>query len=333
MPMFRDQQAPPPAFAAPSKLDASAKPPAAAPAKREDPAFSVAFGGRSRAIDPEPREAEPVRAAARPNASRSSGSRKVLVEVLHVDDGAIARLSRDPDLRDAFHAITLPASRGVDLAQDDAAERDRMRLLRFLSSQAPTEGHELREVMARRLAGPECYELPLLTIECELKPSFDEVEQLRATISIARAVAGADKRVAAVVQSSAEQLDGALPPTGDMAAALTRQIEQSMQQLSLPARYLERAVERALFEGRRFKKREVFGKSHLRVDIALGSGVKLPAYVDGSVASRLPLLPGFPAIALGTLRPREDAAEADKEAFAILALARRLDPRADRDHE
>ncbi|MBK8257937.1 MAG: hypothetical protein IPK82_35390 [Polyangiaceae bacterium] len=48
----------------------------------------------------------------------------------------------------------------------------------------------------------------------------------------------------------------------------------------------------------------------------------MPAYVTGTVVTKLPMLGTFPVVVLGELRPREDAQESHADAFVVWALGR-----------
>ncbi len=337
-PIFRD-----PLPAAPSPE--APKPPAGTPPKTADAAFASAFGASPRTRPAkDPKDGMSLREASDrasdggarreddrllPREPAGAPTRRALVDLLHFDHAVVTRLQRDGGLRELFAGTARPARRGVDAARGDDPDQDRMRLVRLLSSAPPTEGTELREVLQRRLAAPDVFELPLIVVEGELRASFDELELLRATIAVARPLGSGDKRIAPIVQHATEQLDASAPPTGDVAIALAHQIEQATQHLSLPARYVERAVERTLLEGRKLRRRDVFGGKQLRGELGLtGPYQHLPTYFSEDVAKRLPLLQSFQAILLGELRPREDAAETEREAFLAFAVARRLDPRS-----
>lgn len=342
VPVFREPL--PPARMAPV-VNAPTQGPSAQPAAKATRGDAPPAGGRAssatqgteRGAGFSAREASDAAADRSPWAARrrpavatdGEAPRRALVDLLHLDPDLAARLLRDPALQDEVAATGAPALRRTSdaAAKDDTADRDRARVVRFLSCATPTEGHELREVMQRRLAA-RVFELPLLLVEAELRPSFDELEVLRATIAVARPLASGDKRIAPIIQHAAEQLDAPAPPSGEVALALVRQIEQATQQLSLPPRWVEKSVERSLLDRRRFRRRDVFGGPMLRCELALPAPHQhLPTYVAEAAAPRLPLLSSFPAILLGELRPREDGAETEREAFLALAVGRRLDAR------
>ena len=77
-----------------------------------------------------------------------------------------------------------------------------------------------------------------------------------------------------------------------------------------------------MLEERHFKRRTVLGELRIRAELATPSGETVPAYVPAAVASKLPMLPSFPVVLLGELRPREDAQESHAEALLVLALGR-----------
>jgi hypothetical protein len=121
-----------------------------------------------------------------------------------------------------------------------------------------------------------------------------------------------------------------VPPRSDTALGLARQIEVGSASLSLPPRYVASEVERALLEGRKYKRRTLLGAARVRADLLIGRDASpFPFYVLDSVAASLPLLPSCPVTALCEVRPREDVAETASEALFAVALGRVLQSRAE----
>lgn len=257
-------------------------------------------------------------------------ARRAVVDLLYAQPELMTRVDRDPALRERTAVSSFGLRRAGEAAREKESgpEVDRLRILKLLSCAEPLMGGDLRAALDERLASSAGFEMPLLLIEGELQPSFDEVETLKLMLAATQPLSGNDKKLGGLVKVAAEMLGSSWPPTGDAALGLARQLEQAAKEAAIPARYLSQQVERALLEARHFKRRNVFGGPHLRADFASArDGAHLPMYVDEAVIPKLPLLSSIRVIALGELRPQEDNAETHADAFLALALARRVDVR------
>ncbi len=254
---------------------------------------------------------------------RAGVPRVALVDLLHHDADLADRITRDPHFRSSMAAL---GRNDLGSAAADPVVEARRRVLALLSTSEATEPSAARIAAELRLADPTLYELPLLVLEGELRPTFEEAKVLELTIAAAQPHTSRDRHLADLVKLATDLSASSWPPNGDAAASLAKQIEQGTHHLGLPPRYLASQIERALLVGRHFKRRPVFGASYLRLELTAGrADGALPVYVPEAVAARLPLLPAFTARLVAELRPREDASEAQPEALVALALARRMD--------
>lgn len=295
------------------------KPAIAEPALAAEPPSAVrpASAMSARAVSDLAAEKEQARAAAAPARASTGASRRNLVDLLHVASGLLARLDKERALLEAA---------GLAARRSQEGDVERQRVLRVLSCAQPADGPTLRSTIDAALADPDRLELPLVLVEGEVRPVYDDNETLRLTIAAAQPFATMDKRLAESIKIGQDMLSATLPPQRESMLAMARQIEQGVPASALPSKYLAQQVQRALLEQRAYKKRSVFGSQHVRVDLLLARSDKpLAAYVDAAVAEKLPLLPSLSVLALGELRPREDAGEPNPEAFAILALGRKLE--------
>ncbi|NUP07198.1 MAG: DUF2169 domain-containing protein [Polyangiaceae bacterium] len=244
-------------------------------------------------------------------------TRRALASILHFENGLGARVDREKHLNGAS---------SYSLVHRNADTDERTKVLRVLCTAVPTDGTNLKSHIESILRDTERMELPLVLVEGELKPVFDELETLKLTIAAAQPFAGADKKLSDMLRIANEMLASPLPAQREAALSLARQIEQSAAPSTMPPRYVAQQVQRALLEQRHFKQRNVFGGPHLRVDLLLSKSERpFVGYIDATASAKLPLLPSIPFIALGELRPREDALEQQPEAFYVAALGRRLE--------
>jgi hypothetical protein len=252
----------------------------------------------------------------------SAQRRHALVDLLAHDPALPQRLRRVP----AFAKVIAetgdrPAWVRPDEAREEPAggDRDRRDVLRVLSFVAPCDLPRVREIVEEAFDDAAQLDLPLVVVMGQLKPTHDELAILRATVQAGQPLSGANKALQAALKVLQEAIDGGVAPPGEATAALLRQAEQAAGPLW---GYLFAQVQRAVLEERHFKKRTVLGEPRIRADLTTPSGETVPAYVPAAVASKLPMLPSFPAVVLGELRPREDAQETHAEAFLVWALGR-----------
>ena len=256
-----------------------------------------------------------------------AATRRFLVDLLSFHPEVPRRIRRSksfvPLLADFSPPRALRRLDEADTERDkDRDERMRLEVLRVLSCGDPLDATGLANSVDLLLDDPNDLEIPLLLTSGELKPSFDEVEALRAAVKIAQPLSTTDKRLVSAVAVANEVL-GTSPST-DTALSLLKQLDGAVSALNLPARYLTDSVERALLDTRSYKKRIVLGEPRIRCDLTVAGGTALPCYVPESVGPMLPLLNSFSVVALVEVRPREDAFESHHEALVVAALGRLL---------
>jgi hypothetical protein len=304
-----------------------AKPAPVVPAK----GFDATFGSVRAASDAAAKKEASQERANRDASSRTEKQpprRHAVVDLLYFDAKIAPRLRTMPRFADVWTLPSKPRVQGVDAARTaDEPDRDRMTVLRVLSCGRVAEASEIRGALAESLEDVTDFDLPLVLVAGELRPSFDEVETLRATVAAAQLVAKSDKKVVPALTIAQEALAGPAPRP-DTALSLTRQIEQAAASLSLPPRYIPAQVERVLLEERKFKRRTLLGSPRVRAEIAMpGSSEVFLIYLPDAPSASLPLLPGWPALALCEVRPREDIAETLSEALVAVAFGRVLHSR------
>ena len=251
---------------------------------------------------------------------RRAVTRRAIVDLVDFDASVPDRLKRAK----AYASLLSEFQRGRPRKVDDTAQeqdRSRLEVLCVLSCATPLTPSEVHGSFDNLLDDPHDLEIPLLLVEGDIKPTMDEVETLRAATNLAKPLAGNDKRVLAALAVANEALAAPAPPPPETAVHLYRQLETSTRELSIPPRYFAELVERALSEARSFKKRTLLGSPRIRADFSLGK-TTMPIYLPEGVASKLPLLPSFSAVALVELRPREDASEPSPDALVAFALGR-----------
>jgi hypothetical protein len=256
--------------------------------------------------------------------------RRAMVDLLAVNRGVADRVRT----MKAFAGAFARPLRSRPLASPDVpapleGDRDRADVLRVLSYATPFEPRRIRRAWEESFADSGDLEPPLVLVAGDLRPTYDEFERLRATLGAALPVAGGDKRLVALCATAEELLAKGASVGPDAAVGLARQIEQASASMPIPPRYVAREAERALLEGRRYKRRTLLGSPRIRCDFGAPGEADTFLFYAPDIADSLPLLPSFPVIALCEVRPREDLAEPAADALFAVALGRVLRLRGD----
>jgi hypothetical protein len=164
---------------------------------------------------------------------------------------------------------------------------------------------------------------PLAITTGELALPFDAAELLRVTLAAAKPIAPSDKTFLEVFDAVSAMAEAAAL-SEPVAHGLTYRLREAFQNVkhTLPPRYLESTAERALLEGRRYQKREVFGAPNLRALLTPPTGDPVPAYLPAMMASRLPLYAKFRVRLVAEVHSQVDSEESHPCALRVLAIAR-----------
>jgi hypothetical protein len=281
--------------------------------------------------------------AARPGGAEAAGAQAARepprdhVDLLWFDAAALPRIRADKVLGEARPPKPPPTWLKEQPGQREPQEaKDRREVLAFLS-----RGRALEELAAIGQAASAAYQAdgtyvaPLALVAGELAFDFDEVETLRAILTVTGPFLGGDKKLREVTGGAVEALkiEGRLP--SDIAEGFSRRIEEAFAQgqRSVAPGYLDTRVERILLEGRRYQKKTLFGEPRLRALLtfpggAAGSGPTasgpVPTYLPEALSKHLPLYRRFKARAIVELRPQEDQYETHADALLVLVLGRLL---------
>jgi hypothetical protein len=315
---------PDPPLEANPAADASANPPSAS--------FGAAFGGVKSASDAAARASTPE--ALRDATTRSFADyvpealaqRRAVVSLVDFDPAIVPRLRRMKRFAAALQPrVRTKRAQSADTPHQEPRD-ERSEVLRALSFARPDDAAEVRRALADSLDDPDELDRPLVLVTGELRPTFDELETLGATVAVVKQVAGADKKVLASLALGESALSAPIAPPPKTALGLARQIEQAASSLQLPPRYVSIEAERVLLEGRKYKRRTILGAPRVLAELQLpnGGGAPMTMYLSDAAATSLPLLVAFSAIALCEVIAREDFAETQEEALLAVAFGRVL---------
>lgn len=271
---------------------------------------------------PAPTE-EPRRApAARP--SRRSGPD--VVDLLWFDPASV------PRVRAAFPSIVdelefEPIDPKHDLPMDDPnASRDRHDTFGILTRALPTDGRGISRSMLEAVSDTGRFTPPVVLIAGELRFPFDEVELLKATVAaIAPLVREEDKKLKDALEAANEVLKAPLLQAPSNVEAVTGELREALRQAkrSVTVEKLDMHIERVMLEQRKYQKRTVFGDEQIRaLCVPAGESTAIPAYLPGSLATKLPLLLRMKTRLLAEAHAQQDQYEAHSNALRVLALGR-----------
>jgi hypothetical protein len=173
------------------------------------------------------------------------------------------------------------------------------------------------------------FEPPLVLAAGMLALPPDELEALKAALTVCAPFAAGDKKLRETLEGArvASAVPGPEAARG-VAEIWTRRLAENLREAhrDLPADYLEEQIERILLEGRHYQRRTLFGKKWLRALLVTpGAAHGVPTYLPDELADRLPLFPRFEARLLAEVDLREDRYESHALALRVAALARVVD--------
>jgi hypothetical protein len=241
------------------------------------------------------------------------------LDLLWFDPAIVPKLRANRAWRKLVDALELVAS-------DDGAAgdgEDRREIFQVLANAQAEEIQALAGTLASAISPDGKLDPPLAVTAGDLTLPFDAAELLKVTISASKPIAPTDDAFSKVVATVVSMADAAAFSDA-VAHGLTWRLREAFQKVkhTLGPRYLESTAERALLEGRRYQKRDVFGAPHVRALVTPASGEPVPAYLPVAVASRLPLYPRFPARLVAEVHAQVDYEETHPCALRVLAIAR-----------
>ncbi len=158
------------------------------------------------------------------SAERAPVTRRAIVDLLAYEPAVPSRLRRSKTYAPLL--VEAPSARGarkVDApaGDHDKEERARLDVLRVLSCGTPLGVGDLHAAFEALLHDESDFDIPLLLVEGDVRPTMDEVETLRVAVNLAKPLAGTNKRVQTAIAVVNEALAGSAPPVSEAAIALS----------------------------------------------------------------------------------------------------------------
>jgi len=213
------------------------------------------------------------------------------------------------------------------LARDPAETEDTRDIFDILARGASQDVDQLESELAAAVRPGGKFVPPLLLLAGELVFPFDERETLRAAVSVASPVAGADEVLKSAIREAREFLSTADLCPAPIVEGYTARLREAFGRgrRSLSPEAFEGHIERALLEGRHYQKRQVLGGTAIRALLltSTGTGARpAPVYLPEELAKRLPMYSRFRSRMIAELYLQEDQHEQHPGALKVYAIGR-----------
>lgn len=238
-------------------------------------------------------------AAPVPDAAPASLVREA-VKLLWFDPECLTGIRNHPRWRALLAELDLKRSSTVrdDSDRDgqgggDPRKKDRAEVFEVLVRGEPAGAADLDRAFVEAMDEDGRFEPPLVLVSGDLELPFDELELLRATVTMASPLVLADKKLKDTLDGVNEVLKiPGLHSAGGIADGLTRRVEEAFAPVrdrqKLPADYLETGRTRMLVAQRHYQRRTLWGTAWLRGLLRPTGGGAVVAYVPEVLANTLP---------------------------------------------
>jgi hypothetical protein len=283
-----------------------------------------------------PRSAEPSRPLVIPAARPASREPPEVLDFVFYDAESLPRIRRVPGWRKILADLE---AKPLDAEEDDPAAarepeqiEDRREIMELLLRAPPSDAAALDEAVSRAARDDGRYLPPIVMMNGELSTPFEELEILKATLTVITPIAGNDENLRASLEIARELLK--LPGLGSspqVVESVTARVRDAFSQAKRPVQLaqLDAQIERSLVEQRLYQHRKVLGGRRQRAlyhppgsdGSRSGGPSPLVTYLPDAVESKLPLYARFKARLIARVHLNLDPYEQGL-ALEPLALAR-----------
>lgn len=254
---------------------------------------------------------------------------KELLQLLWFEQKSLPRLRRTPAYKGILDALEERApDKSLDEEGKDPWEvEDRREAFEILAKAKLVDAKDVPEKVEGAVLDDGKFAPPLAVMMGEMELPFDEIEALKAAVTTATPLIGAqDEGLKATVGITKELLQMPnLAASPSVAEGLYTRVKEAFlrEKKSLAQDYLETQVERVLLSGRHYQKREVLGGTFLRFFLkTAGSDQPIVGYLPEEVGKKLPAFKRFRVRLIVEVHPQQDQFESQPHALKALAVAR-----------
>lgn len=253
------------------------------------------------------------------------------VDLLFFDARSLPRMRLVPAWKKLVAALD---ERPLDAEEDDPsavkdpeAIEDRREIMEILVRAEPGDAAAIDELMGRAVREDGRLFGPLVLLAGELSTPFDEIEALRATVTVVTPLAGSDEQLRASLEIARGFLGmPGLSSAPAVAEGLTARVRDAFNQgkRTVQPGYLDVQTERALVEQRCYQHRKVLGGRRQRAlfHFTPAGAAPMVTYLPDAVAERLPISARFKVRMIARVHVSLDDYEQGPLALETLALAR-----------
>lgn len=264
-----------------------------------------------------------------PAVSSANDGASVSLQLLWFDPESVARIRRVPRWKkhlDEFQREPLDRDLDDSGAREPWEIEDRREVFEVLAHGAQSDARGVEEALLQGRRADGKLVPPLVLVEGEVEVQLDELQALRATVTIASVFAAGDEPLKGAIAEAREflQAPDLLSPPGVIDGLTTRILEAFRKvRRAVSPNYVEEQTERALLSGRHYQKREVLGGTFLRAFIWMpGDKDALLAYLPEDLAKKLPMYRRFKARVVADVHPQQDQYEVRALGLRVLAVGR-----------
>jgi hypothetical protein len=304
-----------------SAWSSAGRAPVAQPAHAQSAALLGVTGASNAAAD---RDAKGVGGGA------ARKPRGTAIDLLWFDPDILPRVRRKKPWKDLIDELeSKPYDPELDApspGQEAADVEDRREIMQVIARGTPSPEAAIDAALDDAVRADGRFATPLLLIAGELALDFDELETLRAVVSIATPFANGDEDLKTAIEQATSYLSvPGLVSSAEAARSLTTRVREAFAKgkRPVPGTYLDGESERALLEKRAYQRREVLGGKHLRgLFFFPGSTTGVPTYLPEALAKKLPLFRRIAVRLLADVVFQADQFESHPTALLSGALAR-----------
>ncbi|MDC3956944.1 DUF2169 domain-containing protein [Polyangium jinanense] len=252
------------------------------------------------------------------------------VKLLWFDEKNLPRISKHPEWQVLLAEIELEKLEAL-AAEDEIPEEDeppqekgRRDISAILAGGRALEPSELERCFAHAVGPRGQFLPPLVLVAGELVLLFDELEALKATVTMASPSAAGDKKLRETLDAVSDVLKTpGLCSASGLTEGLGRQVEEafapSAQRQRLPSDWLSTGRTRLLLSGRHYQRRLLRGGGWVRGHIRLNGGSVVTTYLPDALANELPLLQTMQVRLIAELDGPQEMGESGKVALFAIA--------------